>query len=443
MNQFSPIEAAPQVLRLTQDRAALGFVRGNPGLRYDVGRGVWFEWKGSHWRADSKMLGIESAREFCREMAVQAKSSGGWSPEIERESFAAGVEKIARSHRSVATATTEWDADEFLLGTPGGTVDLRTGFLRPAKPDDLITRTTLVAPAASAHCSRWRKFLSEATGGDVELMDYLQRFIGYSLTGAVREHALLFIHGPGGNGKSVFANVVGRILKDYATVASFDTFTESKGDRHSAEIATLNGARLVSASEPERGRAWAESKVKLITGGDEISARFMHCNPFTFRPQFKLLFTANDKPMLRSVGEAMRRRFHVIRFAYKPPVADTSLEANLIAHEAAEILRWAIDGAIEWQRRESLSVPQSILDATSDYLAEFDVFGPWLETQCETGPSFRASAGELWDNWSGYAAANEIDTGSRNDFSSALQGKGFVLKRGTGGARHYHGIRIR
>ena len=222
------------------------------------------------------------------------------------KSFAAGVEKIARSHRSVATATTEWDADEFLLGTPGGTVDLRTGFQRAAKPDDLITKTTLVAPASSAHCPRWRKFLSEATGGDNDLQDYLQRFIGYSLTGVVREHALLFIHGPGGNGKSVFANVVGRILKDYATVASFETFTESKGDRHSAEIATLSGARLVSASEPERGKAWAEAKVKMITGGDEISARFMHCNPFTFRPQFKLLFTANDKPILRSVGEAMR-----------------------------------------------------------------------------------------------------------------------------------------
>jgi putative DNA primase/helicase len=441
LNQISPIKGASQLPRLTQDRAALGFVRANPGLRYDVGRGVWFEWNGSHWRADNKMLGIEAAREFCRDMADQSEALGEWSPEIERESFAAGVERIARSHRGVATATTEWDADEFLLGTPGGTVDLRTGFLRPAKPDDLITRTTLVAPASSSSCSRWRKFLSEATGGDNELMDYLQRFIGYSLTGVVREHALLFIHGPGGNGKSVFANVVGRILKDYATVASFDTFTESKGDRHSAEIATLAGARLVSASEPERGRAWAESKVKLITGGDEISARYMHCNPFTFRPQFKLLFTANDKPVLRSVGEAMRRRFHVIRFAYKPPVADTSLEANLVTYEAAEILRWAIDGAIEWQRRESLCVPQSILDATSDYLAEFDVFGPWLEARCKQGASFRASAGELWKSWSGYAGENGLDTGSQREFSDALQGKGFARKRDKAG-NIYTGLRV-
>ena len=234
---------------------------------------------------------------------------------------------------------------------------------------------------------------------------------------------------------------IGRILKDYATVASFETFTESKGDRHSAEIAALNGARLVSASEPESGKAWAEFKVKMITGGDEISARFMHCNPFTFRPQFKLLFTANDKPILRSVGEAMRRRFHVIRFAYKPPVADTSLEANLIAHEAAEILRWAIDGAIEWQRRKSLCVPKSIVDATADYLAEFDVFGPWLEARCEQGASFRASAGELWKSWLSYAGENGLDTGSQREFSDALQGKGFARKRDKAG-NVYTGLRI-
>jgi putative DNA primase/helicase len=441
MNQFSPIEADSRLI-LTQDRAGVGFVRSHPGLRYDVGRGLWFEWNGTRWLADNKLVGIESAREYCRQLADQAKTSGGWSKEIESERFATAVEKIARSNRSMATATSEWDADEFLLGTPGGTVDLRTGHLRSANPDDKITRATLVSPAASSNCPRWRKFLKEATGDDDELIDYLQRFVGYSLTGVVREHALLFIHGPGGNGKSVFANVIGRLLKDYATVASFDTFTESKGDRHSAEIATLAGARLVSASEPEKGKAWAESKVKLITGGDEISARFMHGNPFTFRPQFKLLFTANDKPVLRSVNEAMRRRFHVVRFAYKPAVPDTGLESNLIAYEGAEILRWAIEGALEWQRRESLCVPRSIVAATADYLAEFDVFGPWIETQCEQGASFRASAADLWASWSAYAAANEIDAGNQRGFSDAIQGKGFVKKRAETG-NVYIGLRLR
>ena len=228
---------------------------------------------------------------------------------------------------------------------------------------------------------------------------------------------------------SVFANVIGRLLKDYATVASFDTFTESKGDRHSAEIATLAGARLVAASEPEKGKAWAESKVKLITGGDEISARFMHGNPFTFRPQFKLLFTANDKPVLRSVNEAMRRRFHVVRFAYKPPVADTGLELNLIAYEGAEILRWAIEGAIEWQRRESLCVPRSIVEATADYLAEFDVFGPWIETRCEQGAVLRASAASFGIRGLHTPQRTKSTQGNQREFSDALQGKGFVKKR--------------
>ena len=131
----------------------------------------------------------------------------------------------------------------------------------------------------------------------------------------------------------------------------------------------------------------------------------------------------------------------MIRFAYKPPVADTSLEANLITHEAAEILRWAIDGAIEWQRRESLCVPKSIVDATADYLAEFDVFGPWLETRCEQGDSFRASASELWKSWSAYAEANGQDTGSQREFSDTLQSKGFARKRDKSG-NIYTGLRI-
>jgi putative DNA primase/helicase len=168
----------------------------------------------------------------------------------------------------------------------------------------------------------------------------------------------------------------------------------------------------------------------------------MHGNPFTFRPQFKLLFTANDKPILRSVNEAMRRRFHVVRFAYKPLVADTGLESNLIAYEGAEILRWAIEGAIEWQRRESLCVPRSIVEATADYLAEFDVFGPWIETRCEQGAGLRASAGELWTSWSAYAAESEIDAGNQRDFSDALQGKGFVKKRSPAG-NLYIGLRLR
>src|SRR5262249_27787952 len=145
----------------------------------------------------------------------------------------------------------------------------------PGAPDDMITKSTAVAPADAATCQRWLQFLNEATGNDPELIRFLQQWCGYSLTGVTREHALVFMYGPGGNGKSVFLNVVTGILGDYAATAAMDTFTASRNEKHPTDLAMLRGARLVTASETEQGKAWAESRIKQITGGDAISARFM------------------------------------------------------------------------------------------------------------------------------------------------------------------------
>ncbi len=171
-----------------------------------------------------------------------------------KSTFAAGVEKFARSSRVFATTADKWNADRFLLGTPKGTVDLKTGVLREADQADLITKIAAVSPAPRAACPRWEQFLIEATNGDEGLIQFLRQMAGYSLTGDVSEHALTFLWGPGGNGKSVFVNVLTGILKDYATVASMDTFTASVGDKHPTELASLHGARFVTASETEEGR---------------------------------------------------------------------------------------------------------------------------------------------------------------------------------------------
>lgn len=224
------------------------------------------------WEKDDTGVAYHWARELARELAEEQdektrKITG-------KTAFANGVEKFARFDQRVAVRIDYWDSDPWLLGTPGGTVDLRTGELRASAQQDGITKSTSVAPL-NQPCPRWLQFLNETTGDDRELIRFLQLWLGYCLTGVIREHDLVFVYGDGGNGKGVFLNVTTAILNDYATAAAMDTFTASHGDKHPTDLAMLRGARMVTASETEAGRAWAEARIKSLTGGDRISARFM------------------------------------------------------------------------------------------------------------------------------------------------------------------------
>jgi putative DNA primase/helicase len=182
-----------------------------------------------------------------------------------KASTAAGVEKFAQADPRLATESEQWDRDTWLLATPGGTVDLRTGDLRPARREDLITRQAAVAPAPAGTATptpMWSAFLVEATRGDQELIANLQRVAGYCLTGDVSEQALFFIYGAGGNGKGVFINTLTGVFGDYVTVSSMDTFRASRSNRHETDLAMLRGARLVTAQETEEGRAWNEVRIR-------------------------------------------------------------------------------------------------------------------------------------------------------------------------------------
>ena len=216
-----------------------------------------------------------------------------------------------------------------LLGTPKGTVDLISGRLHPSSQDEGITKLAAVAPAETADCPIWRSFLNDSTGGDAEMICFLQQWCGYCLTGDVSEHAFVFLYGGGGNGKSVFLNTVSRILGAYHATAPMETFTASSGERHPTDLAMLRGARLVAASETEEGRAWAEAKIKSMTGGDPVTARFMRQDYFTYRPQFKLTIVGNHKPRLKNIDDAMRRRVNIVPFIRKPVKPDPCLEEKL------------------------------------------------------------------------------------------------------------------
>jgi len=384
-------------------------------LRFDHHIGNWFAWSGTHWQCECTGLAFSWARQHVRELAKDEPTKVRCV--TSKISFASGVERFARTDRAFAVTSDIWDRDPYLLGTPGGTVDLRTGNISEAVPEDFITKITAVAPADSTDCPRWRQFLREATNNDDGLIAFLQQFAGYMLTGDTKEHSLLFIHGAGGNGKGVLQNTFSGILDDYATAAAMETFTTSSMDRHPTDLAMLRGARLVTASETEEGRAWAESRIKQMTGGDRIRARFMRQDFFEYTPQFKLLLIGNHQPALRNVDDAARRRFNIVPFIHKPKAPDRDLQTKLRT-EWPGILRWMIEGCLIWQRN-GLVRPKVVLDATDEYFTEQDSIRQWVEERCETGKArLSDTSSNLFKSWTAWATANGEKSGSSKWFGS-------------------------
>jgi hypothetical protein len=207
------------------------------------------------------------------------------------------VERLAKADRRLAATVDQWDSDQLLLNTPGGVIDLRDGTLRAPSPDDYMTKIAAVAPGGE--CPIWEGFLDRITNGDHELTRFLQRVIGYSLAGLTSEHALFFCYGTGANGKSVLINTVAEICADYHKTAPIETFTVSPTERHPIDLAGLRGARIVASVETEEGRRWAEAKIKNLTAGDRISARFMRQDFFEFTPQFKLICQLRNRSLRR------------------------------------------------------------------------------------------------------------------------------------------------
>jgi len=401
---------------VSEDSIALAFTQQHGGdLLFDHHVGKWFRWTGVFWEMDETNLALDFARTLARMLADGDRGLG-------RASTAAGVEKMARADRTHAVTSAAWDQDPLLLGTPTGTIDLKTGVLSDPNRDDRITRQTGCAPD-HGEPTRWLQFLDESLGGDRELVKFLQLWCGYCLTGLTSAHALLFIYGPGGNGKSVFLNSILNILGTYGAVAAMETFTASKHDRHSTELAMLRGARLVTASETEEGRAWAEAKIKAMTGGDPITARFMRQDNFTFRPQFKLTIAGNHAPSLRTVDDAMRRRFNIAPFILKPASPDRMLEEKLKA-EYPQILAWAIAGARAFLA-SGLTRPAAVVAATDEYFSEQDVFGQWFEERCEETPGRFDACAKFYADWVAFSKAHGEEPGSLKSFGTNMGKRGY------------------
>jgi putative DNA primase/helicase len=433
---------------LTEDWAARTFAERHAGeLLFCHDTAKWHTWTGAAWTPNRCGLAFQYARQLAREMCVNETAKTRFI--ASKTSFAAGVERFARSDPVFAVTIEGWDADPWLLGTPGGTVDLRTGELRPAKREERITKLTAVAPAEAPDCPTWLRFLEDVTQGDAGYIRFIRQWAGYCLTGDTSEQALCFAFGGGGNGKGVLIHVLAGILKDYAVNAAMETFTAAKHDRHPTEIAALRGARLVTASETEQGRQWAESRIKQLTGGDTMRARYMRQDEFEFTPVLKLLIIGNNKPGLSSVDDAARRRFNLLPFLFKPAVPDPQLEEKLCAEWPA-ILRWMIEGCLDWQANR-LVRPGVVKDATAEYFEQQDTFGQWLEARCivDKANSYRkATTQELFASWTDFARGSNELVGTMHSFGDRMDKLGFRKNKhvptGVGSrARGYEGVEVR
>ncbi len=440
-DDVDPVASSDESVWGTEDALALAFTRRyHRDWRYVAAWGRWLVWDGQRWRTEDTLAATDLIRSVCRQTAVRADNPKV-AAKLASASTVSGVERLARADRRHAATTDEWDADPWLLNTPGGVVDLKTGRKRANDRADRMTKITTATPGGDY--PQWMAFLSDIAGGDVDLQTYLQRMAGYCLTGVTSAHALFFLYGTGANGKSVFANVISTILGDYAATASMDTFVETRGDRHPTDLAGLRGARFVTAIETEQGRRLNESKVKAITGGDKISARFMRQDFFEYTPQFKPVIVGNHKPAIRNIDEAMKRRMHMIPFTVTipPERRDGRLTEKLLA-ERDGILAWAVAGCLAWQR-EGLKPPACVVSATEEYFEAEDALGRWLDERCVRAPNAKSLTAELFTDWKQWAETSGEFIGSQRRFSDLLITRGVEKWRNSAGVRGFQGIGLK
>lgn len=424
-------------------------------LRYVPEWGTWLRFTRGLWREDPTVAVFDAARALCaREgniaMAVMPKRGEAIATAINRATTIAAIERLARHHAPHVRRADQFDSDIREVNAMGQIVHFGGRLaVRPVTHSDYFTRSTAVMPT-KGECPEWHRFLRRIMADDQPMIAYLHRLCGYCLTGDISEHALFFLYGSGANGKSTLANVLLEILGTgrigYATVAPMSVFTAQRFDQHPTELAMLQGKRLVIAHETEEGRAWATARIKALTGGDPISARFMRCDFFQFTPQFKLLVLGNTKPALRVTDTAMRRRLHLIPFEVTIPEneRDRTLPDKLRA-EYPQILAWMIRGAAAWMR-DGLAPPRAVLAATGDYFQDEDVFAQWLAECCVLDPDSSETLQVLFASWQSWAEANGEYIGSRRRLAQRLDGAGLSRGQEPKAATRlllWYGIRVR
>jgi putative DNA primase/helicase len=404
-------------------------------LKYVPEKGWWIIYENGCWRWDNDGRMERYARLATKLMIEEAKLLDDEQRQrllkhaIATEShfrFNAMI-AMAKTEQAAILHQSELDKDPDLLSITTGVLDLKTGKLRPGNREDYITKISNVVLANSHEtCPVWLSFLYKITAGDQDLIGYLQRALGYSLTGHTREQCLFFLHGNGSNGKSTFLGVLQSLLGDYCKNVDPDTLmTKYNSGGATPDLARLVGARTAITIETEEGKRLAENRIKQMTGCDTMVVRHLYQEPFELIPQFKIWIAGNHKPVIKGTDHAIWRRIHLLPFNVTIPKneQDHRLEEKLKA-ELPGILLWAVEGTKQW-RKNGLNPPKKVLAAVADYKNEMDTIGHWLTDCCEFGSEYKTQSSILYQSYSSWCRNNGHHFLSQTRFGTSLKERGF------------------
>lgn len=401
--------------------------------------GVWLIWDGKRWQIDEKLKINRMAKEIVPDIYADAQAAQykadkerlfEWA--IRTEALATRNNMVKDARPSLAIAVDELDTHPWLLNVKNGTIDLRTGKLAPHSQGDYLTKTLQIDYDETATCPTWIEFINSSQWDKQEAIDYLQKAVGYSLTGDVREKCMFILHGPKDTGKSTFVEAMQMLLGEYAIKIQTQTLMWRRERQQSNDIAILKGARFVHASEAEEHERLAEAQIKELTGGDTVTCRFLHAEFFQFQPEFKLWLSTNHKPKVSS-DKATWGRLKLIPFTYQlaEDQKDKSLKTKL-RDELPGILKWAVDGCLRWQA-EGLAMPQTVTSATGKYQDEMDVIGLFILECCETGDGMEETSNALYTKYKQWAADAGEYVESQRGFGLKLKDRGFQNEMITSG----------
>jgi P4 family phage/plasmid primase-like protien len=350
--------------------------------------------------------------------------------------------RCARSEPGIAALLDDLDADPMLLNCANGTLDLRDGTLQAHRREDRLTKQVPTAYDETATCPTWERFLEEILP-DAPVRRFVKRWLGYCITGDVSEQCLVFAHGGGANGKSTLAGAIMDALGPYARQAAPDLLTYHYSERHPTELADLVGVRFVVSVEVDEGKRLAEALLKQLTGGERVKARRMRQDFFEFLPSHKIFLAANHQPVIRGTDYAIWRRIHRVPFTVT--IAEGDRDPKLperLRAERAGILRWLVEGCLEWQR-DGLGVPEAVRQATNEYRAEQDVLADFIDDCCELTFGASVEAKGLYEAYTRWCDANGEKALSQKVLGPRLTERGLARRRsGAGGRWAWHGVRL-
>ncbi|MDA0734837.1 MAG: phage/plasmid primase, P4 family [Chloroflexi bacterium] len=422
-------------------------------LRHDHARGRWLVWGGHRWAPDVDGEIYRLAKEAARTRYRAALDIEDLDFRKKVSEFAVRSESrqkldaclaLARSEYPIADAGFDWDTGPFLMGVENGVVDLRTGKLRPGVQEDRITMRVPVQYDERAECPRWEQFLHQVFQCDEQLIGFLQRAVGYSLTGSVREQVLFLCHGSGANGKSVLLTILRHLLGDYAMNIPFTVLELQQRPSLTNDLAAMAGRRLVTSSETNESTRLNEARIKALTGGDPITARFLYSESFTFEPVAKFWLAVNHLPQVRDDSHGFWRRVRVLPFKqrFHGDDADQDLVDKLY-RELPGILAWAVQGALNWQV-VGLAAPEVVLMATEAYREESDELAGFINDCCVVIDGIRVEPGKAFTQYQHWAEGQGIPLRQRlglRTFGTRMKERFIAIS--TNGKRYYTGVGLK